>query len=190
MEITNITYEEDQSSPCFIDVVNLQKKVRFWVLLFSVIFFIFCGYISKSYYNRVVIIKERFICNGSKCKIIYLNGNNNIMPTPKRFFFDSELKPSTINRRTIGNIEVRHLDTAAGNNVMLGTREHRYYIRFIPKDLDKENYEDYLRYNLIELGPVSNEKYANEILKQLKSSIDTDKDIAIEIELGSSRSFR
>lgn len=173
-----------------IDIKGLQKKVAFSMLLFIAILFLSLGFIAVSYCNRVEIAKEHFICKGSKCKIIYLNKNDNIMPTPKRFMIGNELKPNTINRKNIDNIEMRHQDTAVTNrSVILGSREHAYYLRLLPKNLDKTNYEDYLLYNLIELGPISNEKYANEILEQLKNSIYTDKDIDIEIVLGTRKSF-
>lgn len=169
-----------------------QKEYRFVMLSLGMVFLILAVYMynsAQSCLREIYSItgyvehsKERFICNGSKCKIVYLNKKNTVVSTPKLIY-----------RFNIGDIELRHVDEAVTNrSVMFGSRRHTYYLRILPQNLDRTNYKeysDYLIYNLIELGPISTEKQANKILEQLKSSIHTDKDIDIEIKLGASRSF-
>ena len=163
MKITDIYNENEKSSPFLIDVEDLTKKIVFYSLLFVVIVFVSCGYWIHTYYARVnekIAVKERFICDNYKCKIVFLNKNNVILPTPPNILFDIEFS-----RDKIGYMEVRHLDEPIiSTSLVFGTRRHAYYIKLLPANLDMLKYKTS---HIAELGPVSNEKYANEIFETI-----------------------
>ncbi|MCQ2740298.1 MAG: hypothetical protein MJ237_08775 [bacterium] len=191
MKISDLYDENEEPSPFLIDTDDLRRKIGYGLGSIVIIFCVIYGFWVYKI-SLEVPAKQRFVCNDSICKIINSNKKNIILST------------IDINRDNVDFMDVYHKTykpkflrraefglwlSLAGANI-----KHKYYVsiflknEYVTFNIEKTKLEN--RVTEIRLGPVDNEKYAKEILKELNSHIHTKENIDIEIKPGWSWSYR